>query len=164
VELPPGNVEQEVATLVAQGRAEVDEAGRVVGIHGLTLRHTRHRFDVAGRPHNTWCAFDSVGIPAALGLDAVARTDCPTCGAKLTVEIVAGIPSGGDAVLWLPRPPAANLLAEFCASADLFCNADHLHDRIHTGRVPGRICGLAAAAALGRTTWADVADLVDTTP
>jgi alkylmercury lyase len=162
-ELLPGNVEQAVegaATLVAQGRAEVDEAGRVVGIHGLTLRPTRHRFDVAGRPHNTWCAFDSVGIPAALGLDAVARTDCPTCGAKVTVELVGGIPSGGDAVLWLPRPPAANLLAEFCASADLFCNSDHLHNRIHTGRVPGRICDLAAAAALGRTTWADVADTV----
>jgi alkylmercury lyase len=167
VELLPGNVEQAVAgvaTLVAEGRAEVDEAGRVVGIHGLTLRHTRHRFDVAGRPRNTWCAFDSVGIPAALGLNAVARTDCPTCGVEVTVEIVAGIPSGGDAVLWLPRPPAANLLAEFCASADLFCNSDHLHARIPTGRVPGRISDLAAAAALGRTTWADIADVVDTTP
>jgi alkylmercury lyase len=155
-ELLPGNVEQAVegaATL-----AEVDEAGRVVGIHGLTLRPTRHRFDVAGRPRNTWCAFDSVGIPAALGLDAVARTDCPTCGAKVTVELVGGIPSGDDAVLWLPRPPAANLLAEFCASADLFCNSHHLHDRIHSGRVPGRVCDLADAAALGRTTWADVAD------
>jgi alkylmercury lyase len=161
-ELFPGNVEQAVATLVAQGRAEVDESGRMVGIHGLTLRHTRHRFDVAGRPRNTWCAFDSVGIPAALGLDAVARTDCPTCGAELAVEIVAGVPSGGDAVLWLPSPPAANLLAEFCANADLFCNADHLLDRTHTRRVSGRSCGLAAAAALGRTTWADVADLVDT--
>ena len=60
----------------------------------------------------------------------VARTDSPTCGAKVTVEIVAGIPNGGDAMLWLPRPPAANLLAEFCSSADLFCNADHLHDLI----------------------------------
>jgi hypothetical protein len=81
----------------------------------------------------------------------------------VTVEIVAGIPSGGDAMLWLPRPPAANLLAEFCSSADLFCNADHLYDRIHTGGVPGRTCDLAAAAALGHTTWADIADVLDTT-
>jgi alkylmercury lyase len=164
-ELLPANVEQAVdgaAMLVAQGRAELNEAGCVVGIHGLTLRSTRHRFDVAGRPRNTWCAFNSVGIPAALRLDAVARTDCPTCGAGVTVELVAGIPSGSDAVLWLPPPPAANLLAEFCSSADLFCNMDHLHDRIHAGRVAGRVCDLAAAAALGRTTWADVADIVDT--
>ena len=129
---------------------------------GLTLRNTRHRFDVGGRPRNTWCAFDSVGIPAALRLDAVARTDCPTCGASVTVEIVAGIPSGSDALLWLPPPPAANLLAEFCSDADLFCNMDHLHDRIHAGCVGGRVCDLAAAAALGRTSWADVADIVDT--
>jgi alkylmercury lyase len=161
VELLPGNIEQALdgaAMLVAQGRAEVDEAGRVTGIHGLTLRNTRHRFDVAGRSRHTWCAFDAVGIPAALRLDAVARTDCLTCGATLTVEIGAGIPSGSDAVLWLPRPPAANLLAEFCSSADLFCNVDHLHDRVDAGRVPGRVCDLAAAAALGRTIWADVAD------
>ena len=164
-ELLPGNVDKAVdgaALLVAQGRAEMDEAGRVVGIHGLTLRITRHRFDVAGRHRNTWCAFDAVGIPAALGLDAVAVTDCPTCGARVTVEIGAGVPGGGDAVLWLPRPPAANLLAEFCSSADLFCNVDHLHDRIDAGRVPGRVCDLEAAAALGRTAWADVAEVVDT--
>ena len=162
-ELLPGNVEQALdgaAMLVAQGRAEVDEAGRVLGIHGLTLRNTRHRFDVAGRPRTTWCAFDSVGIPAALRLDAVVRTDCPTCGARVTVEIGAGTPRGSDALLWLPRPPATNLLAEFCSSADLFCNLDHLHDRVDATRVPGRVCDLAAAAALGRTAWADVADVV----
>jgi hypothetical protein len=160
-ELLPGNVDEAVeaaTTLVAAGRAEVDGAGRVVGIHGLTLRHTRHRFHLAGRPHNTWCAFDSVGIPAALGLDAVARTDCPTCGAEVTVEIVGGIPNAADAVLWLPKPPAANLLAEFCSSADLFCNPDHLQERIRAGRLPDRVCDLEAAAALGRTTWADIAD------
>jgi hypothetical protein len=165
VELVPGNIEQAfegAALLVAQGRAEVDQGGRVVGIHGLTLRNTRHCFEVAGRPRNTWCAFDAVGIPSALRLDAVVRTDCPTCGAGVTVEIGAGIPSGSDAVLWLPRAPAANLLAEFCSSADLFCNVDHLHSRIDAGRVPGRVCDLAAAAALGRTAWADVADVVDT--
>jgi alkylmercury lyase len=164
-QLLPGNIEQALegaAMLVAQGRAEVDDAGRVLGVHGLTLRNTRHRFDVAGRPRNTWCAFDSVGIPAALRLDAVVRTDCPTCGAGVTVEIGAGTPRDSDAVLWLPRPPATNLLAEFCSSADLFCNVDHLHGRIDAGRVPGRVCDLAAAAALGRTAWADVVDVVDT--
>lgn len=31
--------------------------------------------------------FDAVGIPAALEIHATARTDCPTCGRGLRVEI-----------------------------------------------------------------------------
>src|SRR5581483_5403579 len=63
-----GEAGRVLAELVGQGRAEVDGAGRVVGVHGLTLRPTRHRFVHRGRPHFTWCAFDAVGIPAALSL------------------------------------------------------------------------------------------------
>ena len=70
------------AALARQGRAEVDDHGSIVGIHGLTLRSTRHRFEIDGLARHTWCAFDAVGIPAALGLDAVAHSDCPACGAS----------------------------------------------------------------------------------
>lgn len=67
--------------LAAHGRAEVDHEGRLVGVHGLTMRPTRHRFTDAGHEHHTWCAVDSIGIPAALDVENVAHTDCPGCGA-----------------------------------------------------------------------------------
>ena len=43
--------------LARRGRAELDEAGALVGIHGLTLRLTRHQFAIEGRP-------DTPGAPS----------------------------------------------------------------------------------------------------
>jgi alkylmercury lyase len=161
-ELLPGRAELAVevlAELVASGRAEVDAAGRLVGVHGLTLRATRHHFVHAGRVRRTWCAFDSVGIPAALSLDATAHTDCPTCGRSLTVEVREGEASDNRLVLWLPAPDdRSNLLNDFCATADLYCSTEHLRERIEPGGASGR-ADLAAAVALGRDTWADVAGI-----
>lgn len=149
-----------VAELVQSGRAEVDAAGELVGVHGITLRATRHHFVHAGRAHSTWCAFDSVGIPAALSLDATAQTDCPACGRPLTVEVRGGEASDEMLVLWLPAPDdRSNLINDFCASADLYCSEDHLRQRIEVEQSRGRVADLADALALGRDTWADVAGI-----
>lgn len=161
-EVLPGRAEEAdraLAQLVGQGRAEVDGAGRVVGVHGLTLRSTRHRFVHGGRPHFTWCAFDAVGIPAALALDADVHTTCPACERAIRLPVVAGRPGPSDAVLWLPAPEVRHLLTEFCAAADLYCTVDHLQRRIDPARTPGEVLDLAAAATRGRSGWADVADL-----
>jgi alkylmercury lyase len=162
-ELLPGRPEHAakvLAELVASGRAEVDAAGRLVGVHGLTLRATRHHFVHAGRARSTWCAFDSVGIPAALSLDATAHTDCPTCGRPLTVEVRHGEAPNDLLVLWLPAPDdRSNLMNDFCAAADLYCSEEHLRQRIDPRGAPGRVADLAAAAVIGRDTWADVAGI-----
>ena len=141
------------------GAAELDAAGAVVGVHGLTLRATRHRFLHRGQARHTWCAFDSVGIPAALAIDAVARTDCPSCQEPLTVVITEGVPERGRAVLWLPDPPTDDLMAQFCSCADLYCSTEHLRRRIDPAAIPGEITDLDAAAELGRQAWADVVGL-----
>ena len=151
--------EEAARRLARRGRAEIDEAGAVVGIHGLTLGATRHRIDHDGRSHQTWCAFDAIGIPAALGIDALAATDCPSCHATIRVLISDGEPASGHSVLWLPTSPGAHLMAEFCASADLYCDRDHLADVVGAERA-GEIVSLAEASALGRETWADVADIL----
>lgn len=159
-ELLPGADSAELAESLARvGRAELDDAGRLVGIHGLTLRRTRHRFTHRARARHTWCAFDAVGIPAALGLDATASTNCPTCEAPVVVTLRCGTPLGSDAALWFPEPPRADLLAEFCSTADLYCTAEHLSGRISPGTVPGRVVDVALAAEIGRDVWSDVAQL-----
>ena len=129
------------------------------------MRASRHHFDPPGRSHRTWCAFDSVGIPAALSLDATAHTDCPTCGRSLTVEVRDGDARDDLLVLWLPAPDdGSNLINDFCATADLYCSEEHLRQCIEPGRASGRIADLAAALALGRDTWADVADITAIEP
>lgn len=146
-----------LSALVERGRAEVDELGRLTGIHGLTLGRTRHSIEHAGHTHHTWCAFDAVGIPAALGITATARTDCPACGQELAVELNAGIPARLPFVVWLPGGDCADLRADFCAHADMYCSPDHLARHIDTTNIAGNALDLADAASLGRGTWADVA-------
>jgi hypothetical protein len=158
----PGQARQATAELVARGRAEVDDNGRIVGIHGLTLRETRHDLLHAGRLHRTWCAFDAIGIPAALAIDAEAHSTCPACGDGLQVPIEGGHPVPSNIVLWLPSPTVRHLMTDFCAAADLYCGRDHLEQRIDPTRQPGEILKLAAAAALGQSLWADVAALSGT--
>jgi hypothetical protein len=151
---------QTARDLARLGRAELDGDGRLVGVHGLTLRRTRHSFEHDGRVHHTWCAFDSVGIPAALGLDATAATDCPTCVAPIVVEVRGGRVDGDGEVLWLPTPQAtSHLMNEFCASADLYCTIEHLEERVGVDSGSGRAVTLADAAALGAETWSDVVGL-----
>jgi alkylmercury lyase len=143
--------------LVDRGRAEVDDDGRIVGIHGLTLKETRHHFLHAGRLHRTWCAFDAIGIPAALAIDAQALSSCPSCGEVLHVPIQGGQPAPSDIALWLPSLTVSHLMTDFCAAADLYCGRGHLEQRIDPARRAGEVLDLLAAAALGRTAWADVA-------
>jgi hypothetical protein len=50
-------------------------------------------------------------------------------------------------------------MAEFCASADLYCSLDHLQERIDVDATAGSASALDAAAALGRDIWADVVGL-----
>lgn len=159
--LLPGRAEQAdevLIELVERGRAEVDADGVLIGVHGLTARPTRHRFVHAGRLHHTWCAFDSVGIPAAMSLDAVATSDCPTCGRQVTVELREGDAADEAVALWLPTPERnSDLMKDFCASADLYCSTDHLRQRVDVHRSHGRVVPLDEALALGRETWSDIA-------
>lgn len=158
--IAPGRAELAAAvfgSLAEAGRAEIDAEGRLVGVHGFTLRKTRHRFVHDGVTHHTWCAFDSVGIPAAFGIDAVATTDCPACHAPIEVKVLAGEPMDCDVVQWLPAPDAtSHLMQQFCANADLYCSRAHLEATIDVAGASGRMLALAEAAELGRETWADV--------
>jgi alkylmercury lyase len=150
-----------LADLERHGRLELDRDQRIVGIHGVTQRHTRHRVEHAGGTNYTWCAFDAVGIPAALEINATATTDCPTCGLELRVHILEGEPAPALAyVLWLPTAQCEHLMNDFCSSANLFCSEQHVDEWVATGGNPaGSMITLADAAELGRRTWGDVAGM-----
>ena len=156
----PHRIDEAITTLVARGRCQLDSEGRLVGIHGLTLTSRHHHFLHEGRTHHTWCAFDTVGIPAALEIDATAITNCPTCRRQLRVQLTAGVPIDSDRLaLWLPAPNGDHLMTSFCANADLYCSVEHLKQRIDTKVNLGEITDLIQAATLGRYTWSDIANL-----
>lgn len=149
---------QAIAWLETAGALERD-GDRLAGAHGLTMRDTPHTLTINGRTLHTWCAFDAVAIPVALRATGRAASTCPTCRAALVVDLVDGTPTGDPAArIWLPTGPCTNVLADFCAHANLFCTPEHLDAwRNTSGQPPGRVVTLAEIAALAFDAWSDVA-------
>lgn len=145
-------VDEIVEAFVSIGRAQLDEEGRISGIVGLTLDPTRHRIQLEGTELFTWCAFDAIGIPAALGSDAVVSTVCRQCGEPIEVEIRGGLTSGHSLLRgWLPTmDQCASVRTDFCPNANLFCSAEHLDAWRHTAGMPdGLVMDLGALIELG---------------
>ena len=147
-----------VEHLRRQGRIELSDDGLVVAVHGLCRRPTAHRIEHDRGVINTWCAFDVIGIPAALAIDARATTLCPTCRAALSVKLAAGEPEPlPGAVLWYPEVSGGHLVNDFCSGANLFCSAAHLERWADARPASGSVLTIAEVAELGRAGWADAA-------
>ena len=145
----------EAADLVASvGMAEIDE-GTIIGMDGLTTRRTRHRLVVGGVGLWTWCAYDVVGIAAALVADAVGSTQCGGFGLGIKVVIRKGRLDAGTAVVgWLPDASCSNVMAQFCPSALLFCSRSHLNQwRAREGIGSGAALDVESLAERGRSDW-----------
>lgn len=148
--------EAAAARLLARETLLVDADGRIEGVAGLTLRPTRHRIEFYDDGIDTWCAFDSVGIPAALAVDATAATDCGWCRAPITVRLRAGDSSDSTIRGWMPAldPNETALITNFCSKADLFCDQEHLDAWYESAGDPaGEYCTLAEFLEMGRATW-----------
>jgi Alkylmercury lyase len=151
--------ETAIAELRAAGALEVDPDGHVVGAHGLTQRTTEHIIITAKRVWHTWCALDAIGIPVALDLAAEVRTRCPTCEATIVLVVRDRVPvaTEGTPVLWHPGGPCTHVMDDFCATANLFCNAEHLeHWHARAGQPTGQALTISEAADVGLRIWSDV--------
>lgn len=151
-----------VDALRRRGLIVVDSNGRITGIHGLAATPTAHHIIHPHGSVDTWCAFDAVGIPAAIGLDAHVRTTCPTCRRDLDVTFTDGHPTAEtDLRLWLPTMECDNVLSAVCAHANLYCSPQHLTTTVADATV-GAVLTVPAAAELGRATWQDAATALQT--
>ncbi len=150
----PSETARQAADLVASvGMAEIDE-GMIIGIDGLTTRQTRHRILLNDVALWTWCAYDIVGIAAALEADAIGSTPCGMCGREIEVVIRGGDPQGIAAIGWIPDETCSNVMAEFCPSALLFCSRAHLDEwKTDQGAPSGEALTIESLAERGRSDW-----------
>ena len=157
--LEVAGVQDALEVLVGTGTATLDEDGAVTAVGGLSILPAAHQMLLAGHQFWTWCAFDAVGIPAALRVDAVSRTRCGHCGTRLDLTLTAGRPPVGSPVVgWLPGQTCANIQVDFCPQANLFCDDRHLAAwRAGAGHPPGRGATLAELADLGAQVWSEMA-------
>lgn len=111
-----------------------DENGRVEAFGGLSLRPTKHRFEVADRPLYTWCAWDTLFLPALLDEPAQVNSTCPATGAavRLTVapdRVLASHPQD----VRVSFPPAgqtstARIVESFCCHVHFLAGEDAATD------------------------------------
>lgn len=153
----PGMLDQ----LARAGWIDRDAGGRITGSAGLSLTTGPHRIAIDGTDFRTWCAYDSIGIAAALAADAAIRTECAVCGMEIALNTHAGRPPADRAErLWLASG-GTDLRGDFCDPTVLLCSPEHaaIWAERHGGR--GRAVDLAEAARLGAEGWASCAASVD---
>jgi hypothetical protein len=133
----------------------------LVGAHGLTRRMTSHALTIGVHTLHTWCAYDAIAIPVALGAAARVTTSCPACQRSLTIDVDAGhLPEADTPVLWMPIGPCERVIDDFCPYANLFCTGEHVEGwRRGAGDPDGQILTLAQVPELALTAWADIAKL-----
>src|SRR5207302_7029953 len=142
-----------VRDVISVGMAEGDET-TIIGMDGLTTRPTQHTIVLDGVALWTWCAYDIVGIAAALNTTAKGGTRCGACASHIDVVIRDGVPETGPLVGWLPADSCSNVMAEFCPNALLFCSRDHLAQwRVESGAGEGEALDLPSLAERGRAEW-----------
>jgi alkylmercury lyase len=108
---------------------DYDDAGRVVAFSGLSLAPTTHRFTVGGLQLYTWCAWDTLFLPAMLGQSADVESTCPVTGSdiRLTVD-PNGVRRVDPEPLWVSFPPAAttstpDITGTFCCHVHFLATA-----------------------------------------
>jgi hypothetical protein len=155
--LRPEATRDAVSTLASAGWLDLDDGGRVAGAAGLSLLTGPHRLTIDETPFRTWCAYDSVGIAAALRTDARIQTTCAVCQAPIDLRIHDGVPERrGPERLWLAEG-GSDLRGSFCAPTVLLCGDEHAGAWADEQGGHGRLLDLIEAARLGETDWAGCA-------
>ena len=73
-------------------------------IHPFSAVPTHHIVHTEGGDYWANCAWDMLGIPVVIGLDAVSHVSCEHCDADIEVEIQNGKLVRGDAVVHFTVP------------------------------------------------------------
>ena len=133
--------------------------GAITGSAGLSLSDGPHRLRFGLTAFQTWCAYDALGIPAALGSDADIATVCGLCGAAIAVRMLAGVPDrSGPELLWL-ADGSDDLRTSFCTPTVLLCGAEHGEAWAQQHQQAGQLLDLVEAAARGAKAWASCAEV-----
>jgi alkylmercury lyase len=108
-----------------------DELQRIVGYWGLTIVPTPHRMRVGERDLYGWCAWDTLFLPALLGVRAEVHSTCRATGAPVQLSVgpdALEAPVPTDLVLSFVLPEASamrrDVVASFCSHVHFFRSAE----------------------------------------
>jgi len=155
--LDPEATREAVLALAGAGWLDL-VGGRVSGAAGLSLATGPHGLTLGDGPYRTWCAYDALGISAALAADAAIETACGQCGEPIRLSFVGGVPDrSGPERLWL-ADGGEDLRGSFCTPTVLLCGDDHGARWAEAQGGRGRLLDLAEASRAGGRDWAGCAE------
>lgn len=154
-DLPEGEVLDAVEALEARGRTQRDPLGRVVTCGGLSVEPTRHRIEVDGMTRWTMCAYDALGVLAALGGGGRVLSESPLDETQIEIRFAEGSPGDGDAVLFYAEgyETCGSVYDEWCPLVNLFPRLEDAERWAELHQVTGRVRSLADATTSAAAEW-----------
>jgi Alkylmercury lyase len=170
----PDRVEQALVLLDRQGRIRRDHTGAVTGSHGLSLTPTTHELILEQQPGQerrfwTWCAWDAVGILAALAASGRIRSISPSSRAPIQLGFDHGQPRNPEPELVVffadtdcCTPGAesdgsgcgsGSVIDDWCPMVNFFEHAEAAQAWAAEHRVRGTAVPLAQATDQGKVAW-----------
>ncbi len=125
--VPVGRVEEALNSWPGVYR---DDEGRVIGFWGLTIAklEPEYRFVVDGKTSYTWCALDTLFIPALLGKTVGVEATCPVTGERVSLIVDRnGVrdlrPAGAVVSMVIPDGPFGyDVIESFCHKVLFFAS------------------------------------------
>jgi alkylmercury lyase len=147
-------VEQALDRLARAGRTRRNQAGEVTGSLGLSVEPTAHELTVEGARRWTWCAYDAVGILAALGANGRVRSRSPHTQAPIEFAVYQGSPvAGSQVVVFLAQGPCVSVVDDWCPLVNFFEDSEAAAAWAAQRGVTGTAVPLQQAAATGAAAW-----------
>ena len=123
---------EEVALRLKQWPAlRRDERQRIIGYWGLTIVPTKHRLHVGARDLYAWCAWDTLFLPALLGVRAEVHSTCRATGVPVRLTVgpeAVETPAPESLALSFVLPDASEMrrdvVASFCRHVHFFRSAE----------------------------------------
>jgi hypothetical protein len=103
---PPPLAAEESAALEAAHAVVLDANGAVAFANPFAVGPTPFRVDAGGASYRAICAWDALGILAALRADGTVETECPDCGDAIIVRVRNGLLAATNAVVHFLVPAA----------------------------------------------------------
>ena len=146
--------------------SERDTDDNIVGVMGLSLNDHPHRFDVNGTRMRTWCAEDTLFLPAMLKQTATIESESPLSKEKVRLIVSAdGVegssPAGAMVSIVVIDPDKADISSTpaiwgtFCHHIFFFASRQE-GEQWAAGRDDIEILSLDEGFELGKQIWSKV--------
>jgi alkylmercury lyase len=154
IDAQPSTVEADLHRLDGAGRIRQNEAGHVIGSAGPSVALAAHELWLGPRRFWTWCAYDAVGIVAAVKANARSISRSPATGAPIQLQFVAGHPPASPVAVFFPDDRGSiRTINDWCVNANFFENREAAQSWSTPRKIPGKVIDLAKARRRGLEHW-----------